>query len=49
MLAVIIKDLEIHLSNSNLPMRKSAIYFKFLAQKREISKQTASALYYKYL
>lgn len=38
-LTVIIKDLELCLSNSNLPMRKSAIWFKFLAQKEETSKQ----------
>ena len=48
MLAVKIKDLEVRLSNSNLSTRKNAIYFEFLAQKRETSKQTANILYYKY-
>ena len=47
-LVVAIKDLEVQLSNSNLPIRKSAIRFEPLAQKRKISKQTAGALYYKY-
>ena len=48
MLVVAIKDLELQLSYSNLPIEKSVICFKSLAQKRETSKQTAVALYYKY-
>ena len=48
MLGVVIKDLKMRLSNSNLSLGKSAIWFKFLAQKKETSKQTATTLYYKY-
>lgn len=48
MCAIIIKDLKIRLGNSNLLLGKSVIWFEFLTQKREISKQTANALYYKY-
>ena len=48
MLAVAIKDLEVRLNNSNLPIGKSAIRFESLAQKGEADKQTADALYYKY-
>ena len=48
MLAVTIEDLELHLSNSNLPMEKSAICFEPLAQKEETGKQMADVLYYKY-
>lgn len=33
-----IKDLEMHLSNLNLPLRKSTIWFELLAEKKEISK-----------
>ena len=40
MLVVAIEDLEVHLGNSNLPLEKSAIWFKLLAQKRETGKQT---------
>lgn len=43
-----IKDLKMQLSNSYPPIRKNAIYFEPLAQKREISKQMAGALDYKY-
>lgn len=43
-----IKDLEICFSNTNLLLRKSEICFKSLAQKGEISKQTANVLYSKY-
>lgn len=43
---VVIKDLEMHLNNSNLPLKKSPIWFESLAQKRETSKQTTDALYY---
>ena len=46
MLAVAIEDLEVHLGNSNLPLRKSAIWFELLAQKKETDKQTACILYY---
>lgn len=38
MLVVVIKNLEIYLSNSNLLTRKNAICFKFLVQKKETSK-----------
>ena len=44
--AIAIKDLEVHLGNSNLLLRKSAIWFELLAQKSETSKQTANILYY---
>ena len=47
-LAVAVKDLEVPLSNSNLPTEKSASCFELLAQKRETGKQTADALYHKY-
>ena len=47
-LAVAIKDLEVQLSNLNLPIGKSAICFELLAEKGETDKQTAGALYYKY-
>ena len=49
MLTVIIKDLELCLGNSNLPLSKSAIWFEPSAQKGETDKQTNSALlYYQY-
>ncbi len=48
MLAVAIKDLEVRLCNSNLPLGKSAIRFEPLAQKGEIGKQATGALYYQY-
>ncbi len=48
MLAMAIEDLEIRLRNSNLPLRKSAIWFELSAQKEETGKQTAGALYYRY-
>ncbi len=38
MLAVAIKDLEMHLDNSNLPLRKSAIWFESSAQKGKTGK-----------
>ena len=38
MLAIAIDDLEVQLSNSNLPVGKSAICFKPLAQKRDFGK-----------
>ena len=47
-LAIAIEDLEVQLSNSNLPIRKSTVCFKLLAQKGDIGKQTAGLLYYKY-
>lgn len=43
-----IKDLKVRLGDSNLPIKKNAICFEFLTQKRETNKQTASTLYYKY-
>ena len=46
--AVTIEDLKMRLGNSNLLLRKSAIRFKPLTQKREIDKQTACALYYQH-
>ena len=46
MLTIAIKDLEIRLGNSNLPLRKRAIWFKLSAQKEEIGKQTTYILYY---
>lgn len=48
MFIIVIKDLKIYLSNLNLPIGKSEICFKPLAQKREISKQIANTRYYKY-
>lgn len=45
-LAIVIKDFEVHLSNLNLSSGKSAIYFESLAQKRKIVKQIASIRYY---
>ena len=46
--AIAIKDLEVYLSNWNLPTWKNVIYFEPLAQKKETGKQMAGALYYKY-
>ena len=46
-LAIAIKDLEVCLSNSNLPMAKSAIFFNASGQNRKTGKQTAGELYYK--
>lgn len=46
--AIAIEDLKVYYKNANLLLGKSAIRFEPLAQKREISKQIASALYYKY-
>ena len=48
MLVVAIKDLEVRLGNSNLPLGKNAIWFELSAQKRETDKQTAGILYYQY-
>ena len=45
MFAVTIKDLEVHLKNSNLLTEKSVICVEPLVQKEEAGKQTASALY----
>ena len=44
MIAIAIEDLELHLSNSNLPIGKNAIYFEPLAQKGENGKQMADIL-----
>lgn len=38
--AIVIKNLELCLNNSNLLIKKKAIPFKFLAQKEEIDKQS---------
>ena len=38
MFAVAIKDLEVHLGNSNLSLGKSVIQFELLAQKEETGK-----------
>ena len=46
MLAIAIKDLEVHLDNSNLFLGKSTIWFKPLTQKEEINKQIIGILYY---
>lgn len=48
MFAIVIKDSEVYLSDSNLLTGKGAICFEFLLQKRKIDKKIASALYYKY-
>ena len=48
MLAVAIKDLEVRLGNSNLPLGKNAIWFEPLAQKGETGKQMTGILYYQY-
>ncbi len=47
-LAIAIEDLGVHLSNSNLPLGKNAIWFEPLAQKGEITKQTTDTLHYQY-
>ena len=46
MFFIAIKDLEVRLDNSNLPLGKNAIFFEPLAQKKENDKQTTSTLYY---
>lgn len=38
MITVKIKDLNMRLSNSNLPLTKSEIWFKLMAQKKETDK-----------
>lgn len=48
MLTIVIKNLKIQMTNSNLLMRKNAICFEVSNQKRETDKQTADAIYYKY-
>lgn len=48
MFTIVIEDLKMHLNNSNLPIENNIICFKLLAQKKDIDKQTASILYYKY-
>lgn len=42
--AVTIEDVKVCLSNSNLPLEKSAIWFESLAHNGETDKQTAIAL-----
>lgn len=44
--AIAIKDLEEYLGNLNQPLKKSAIWFELLAQKKEIGKQTTGTQYY---
>ena len=46
--AVAMEDLKVHCVNANLPLEKSAIWFKPVIQKGKTGKQTAGALYYKY-
>ena len=48
MFALIIKDLEVCLGNSNLLLEKSAVWFEPLAQKRKTGKQIADILYSQY-
>ena len=43
---VAIENLKVHLDNSNLFLKKNAIQFELLAQKKEIDKQIAGILYY---
>lgn len=45
---IIIKDLKVHLDNSNQVFGRNVIWFKCLAQKKKIYKQITSILYYKY-
>ncbi len=45
-LAIVIEDLEVCLSNSNLSLGKSAIRFELLAQNEKTNKLIADALYY---
>ena len=47
-LTIAIEDLEVQLSNLNLPIGKNEICFEPSAQKRETGKQMASTLCYKY-
>lgn len=47
-LAIVMKDWEMCLNNSNLSFKKIAIGFELLAQKGEISKQIANPQFYKY-
>lgn len=44
--AIIIKDLEMHIDNSNLQWGKSAIRFEPSTQKEENGEQTTDTLYY---
>lgn len=48
MLVITIEDLEVCMSDLNLPLKKNVLWFESLAQKKEIDKQMVSALYYKY-
>lgn len=48
MFTIIIKNLEVYLSNSNLLRGKVAICFKLLALQWIFGKQITAALYYKY-
>lgn len=44
-LSILIKDLEVHLDNLNLLLRKNIIRFESLVQKEDIGKQTIDILY----
>lgn len=44
-LAIIIKDLELRLHNSNLALGKRVIWFVPLTQKKETDNETADVLY----
>lgn len=48
MLVIVNKNLKVKMSNYKLFLGKSAITFKLLVQKKEICKQMAGRLYYKY-
>lgn len=48
MLTIAIEDLEMRQHNTNLFLEKNIIWFKPLTQKKEINKQIANTLYYKY-
>lgn len=47
MFAIVIKDLEEYLNNSNQLLEKNVIWFKLLAFKKNV-KQMPYILYYKY-
>ena len=45
MFVIKIEDLKMSLGDLNLSLKKNAIWFKLLAQKKETGKQITSALY----
>lgn len=45
-ITIAIQDLEICFDNLNLALRKNAIWFDSLAQKKKIDKQIDDTLYY---